>query len=516
MKSNRLRNAMLNSSILAAIQIVTVFLRFANQTIFIRVLGKQFLGLNGLFTNVLSFLAFAELGIGTSIVFSLYRPLASDNKRNIAALMNFIQKAYRYIGVVVGILGLAIIPLLPYFIKDYHNVDHIILYYILYLSNSVISYFFTYKRSILIADQHEYISSINQFVFLVFQTMLQIIFMFVVPNYAIYLIIAVFCTLFSNVSISRSVDKRYPYLKMYQKEKITKEERLAIRNNVVGMVGSKIGSIAVRSTDNILLSAFLGLSIVGIYSNYLLIVTSISGVINKLLSSITASVGNLIVVGDRDRSFFVYKTHYLLNLFIVTVSAVCFAVSFNPFVKVWAGKSYLLPMSVVLVIVINYFIDQLRQTNITFTSAYGLFVPNGKKSVLEAILNLSFSYTLLVFFKLGISGVLLGTIITNIILNSWWEPWLVYKRGFKFKSSFTRFYFKFYLKHTILLFLLGSFTYAIILWLDKYIYVYDIVLAIINSALSVLILSFLITIIYRKHTSFQYIINVIKKILKIK
>src|SRR5699024_2231503 len=140
-----------------------------------------------------------------------------------------------------------------------------------------------------------------------------------------------------------------------------------------------------------------------------------------------------------------------------------------------------------IVIVINYFIDQLRQTNITFTSAYGLFVPNGKKSVLEAILNLSFSYTLLVFFKLGISGVLLGTIITNIILNSWWEPWLIYKRGFKFQSSFIRFYFVFYLKHTILLFLLGSFTYVVILWLDNYIYINGFLLAIVNSSLSVLI-----------------------------
>lgn len=516
MKSNRLKNAMLNSSILATIQIVTVLLRFANQTIFIRVLGKQFLGLNGLFTNVLSFLAFAELGVGTSIVFSLYSPLANDNKKNIAALMNFIQKAYRYIGMTVGILGLATIPLLPYFIKDYHDVDHIVLYYVLYLANSVISYFFTYKRSILIADQHEYISSINQFIFLVVQTILQIIFMFVVPNYAVYLIIAVFCTLFSNILISRAVDKRYPYLKMYQEERITSAEGLTIRNNVVGMVGSKIGSIVVRSTDNILLSAFLGLSIVGIYSNYLLIVTSVSGVINKLLSSVTASVGNLIVAGDRDRSFFVYKTHYLLNLFIVTISAVCFAVSFNPFIKVWAGKSYLLPISVVIVIVINYFIDQLRQTNITFTSAYGLFVPNGKKSVLEAILNLSFSYTLLVFFKLGISGVLLGTIITNIILNSWWEPWLIYKRGFKFQSSFIRFYFVFYLKHTILLFLLGSFTYVVILWLDNYIYINGFLLAIVNSSLSVLILSSLISLIYRKHASFIYITNVIKKLLRVK
>lgn len=511
MKSNRLKNAMLNSSILATIQIVTVLLRFANQTIFIRVLGKQFLGLNGLFTNVLSFLAFAELGVGTSIVFSLYSPLANDNKKNIAALMNFIQKAYRYIGMTVGILGLAIIPLLPYFIKDYHDVDHIVLYYVLYLANSVISYFFTYKRSILIADQHEYISSINQFIFLVVQTILQIIFMFVVPNYAVYLIIAVFCTLFSNILISRAVDKRYPYLKMYQKEKISSEEGLIIRNNIVGMVGSKIGSIAVRSTDNILLSAFLGLSIVGIYSNYLLIVTSVSGVINKLLSSVTATVGNLIVDGDRNRSFFVYKTHYLLNLFIVTISATCFAVSFNPFIKVWAGETYILPISVVVVIVMNYFVDQPRQTNITFINAYGLFVPNGKKSILEAILNLGFSFSFLVFFKLGISGVLLGTIVTNLILNSWWEPWLIYKHGFEFKTSFLKFFVRFYLKHTVFLLFLGGFSYESVVFLDTYLKFGGILLAFVNSVVASVILMVLISVFYHRHQSFKYITHMVKR-----
>lgn len=511
MKSSRARNAVINSGVLASIQILTVILRFVNQTVFIQTLGKQFLGLNGLFSNILSFLAFAELGIGTSIVFSIYKPLAAGDKREISALMNFIRKAYAWIGITIGVVGLILIPFLPVFIKNYGAIDHIQWYFVLYLSNSVISYFFTYKRSILIADQHEYISSINQFVYLVVQTVLQVVVLFWMHDYALYLIIAVLSTLLSNIAISRAVDKQYPYLKENLDAKISKSDRKEIGTNIVGMVGSKIGSIVVRSTDNILLSAFLGLGIVGIYSNYLLIVTSITGILNKLLQSVTSGIGNLIVAGQRERSVFVYKTHFLLNLFLVTVTATCLAVSFTPFIRVWAGKSYVLPMSVMAVIVINYFVDQIRQTNITFISAYGLFVPNGKKSIVEALMNFVLSLTLLVVFKLGIAGVLLGTMLTDIFLNGWWEPHLIYRSGFKENKDFFKFFVGFYLKHTVFLFAMGTIVALSVIYLDRFLPFGNLILAVLNSVVAVIILVIGISLFYWKHPSYRYLANLVKR-----
>jgi O-antigen/teichoic acid export membrane protein len=279
------------------------------------------------------------------------------------------------------------------------------------------------------------------------------------------------------------------------------------------MVGSKIGSIIVRSTDNILLSAFLGLGIVGIYSNYLLIVTSITGILNKLLQSVTSGIGNLIITGNRERSVFVFKTHFLLNLFLVTITATCLAVSFTPFIAAWAGKSYVLPLTVTAVIVVNYFVDQIRQTAITFVSAYGLFVPNGKKSVVEAGMNLVLSLTLLVVFKMGIAGVLLGTILTDLLLNTWWEPWLIYRRGFDL-DGFWKFFVSFYLKHAVFLFLIGGAVTAGVLYVDQFLPFGNLITAALNSIIAVVVLFPVICLFYYRHPSFKYLASLVKRFVK--
>lgn len=494
---------MLNSTILTLIQIMTIVLKFITQTVFIRVLGREFLGLNGLFTNILSVLSFAELGVGTSIVFSLYRPLAEKNYKQIAALMNLFKKAYTFIGVTVGILGCALLPFLHVLIKNFDQLNGVYGYFLLYLANSVISYFFTYKRSLLIADQHEYVSMLNTFFFMIFQVALQVVFLFLNHSYSIYLWIAIICTFLSNLAISHQVNRKYPYLKEMSAEQVSKKTKKSIGANVIGMIGSRIGSIVVRSTDNLLLSAFMGIGIVGIYSNYLLIVNSVSGVLNKLVSSVTASIGNLIVEKNNERSYQVYKEHFMINLFVVSFSAGCLLVSLNPFIKAWAGKSYVLVSSITLVIVLNYFIDQLRQTNITFISAYGFFVPNGKKSVVEAVVNFVLSLTLLRVFDLGIEGVLLGTVITNISLNSWWEPLLLFRKGFNNSRQFLKFYFSFYFGNSLLMLLLIAFVSSVIMYFNKLLVLPNLLTAVLNSVLMVILLAILVLLIYWKNETFQ-------------
>lgn len=489
---------------------MTIILKFITQTVFIRVLGREFLGLNGLFTNILSVLSFAELGVGTSIVFSLYKPLADHNERLISALMNLFKKAYTFIGITVGVLGCSLIPFLHILIKDFDHLNGVYVYFLLYLANSVISYFFTYKRSLLIADQHEYVSMLNTFFFMILQVVLQVVFLFMNHSYAVYLWIAIICTFLSNLAISQKVNKTYPYIKEHSKERVSKEMKKSIGANVVGMIGSRIGAIVVRSTDNLLLSSFMGIGIVGIYSNYLLIVNSISGVLNKLVSSVTASVGNLIVEQNDERSYRVFKQHFMINLLVVSFSAGCLFVSLNPFIKVWAGKNYVLVGRIVLVIVVNYFIDQLRQTSITFISAYGLFVPNGKKSVLEAIINFVLSLVFLNVFKLGIAGVLLGTVITNLILNSWWEPLLLFRRGFKMPNEFTKFYLKFYLGNSLVMITLIAFSSFVIKYVDKLVALPGLVVAIMNSVLMVILMGLMVVIIYWKNETFESLMRMLK------
>ena len=166
-----------------------LIMQFAIRTVFIHFLGKEFLGLNGLFTNILSLLSMAELGIGSSIVYSMYKPLAVGDQPKIRALMQLYKKAYKYIGFLVGIIGLGLIPFLKYMISSDIEMSTIYIIYILFLANSVVSYFFTYKRSMLIADQRTYVTTINDFIFLIVTTVVQILFLFLYPNYVLYLTI---------------------------------------------------------------------------------------------------------------------------------------------------------------------------------------------------------------------------------------------------------------------------------------------------------------------------------------
>lgn len=514
MKSeSRTKKAMVNTTVLTIIQIATVFIRFITQTIFIYFLGKKYLGLNGLFSNILSVLSFADLGIGTSIVFSLYSPLARKNKKEIAALMELFRKAYIYIGIVIAISGIILIPFLPHLIKDYESLSNVTLYYVLYLSNSVVSYFFTYKRSILIADQKEYISSTNQIIYTIIQVILQSIVLLVFRAYSLYLVIAIVCTVGSNISISRRVDREYTYLKKYPNVKVRKEVKNEIKRNIFGMVGSKIGSIVVRSTDSLLLSAFLGVKIVGIYSNYLLIITSISNILNKMVGSVTASVGNLIENSDARKVYEIYNIHFIINLILVSITSGCILVCINPFITLWAGKKYVLIISTTIVIVANYFFDQLRQTNITFISAYGLFVPNGKKSVIEAVLNLILSIFLLRYLQLGISGVLLGTILTNLLLNSWFEVYILCAYGFKQIEEFKKIYISIYLKNSFLMFGFILVISQMIFKLDTYLNNQYILMFFMNGCIMLVSIVVFIAIIYRNNTGYRYLLTTLKKYL---
>lgn len=514
LNSNRLKNTIINSSILTLIQIITILLKFITQTIFIHFLGKTFLGLNGLFTNVLSVLSFAELGVGTSIVFSLYKPLAENDERKVAALMNFFRHSYIAIGIVIAILGVAIIPFMPFLIKDYSKLSYVDYYFVVYLLNSVVSYFFTYKRSLLIADQKEYVSAINQFFYMLLQVFLQSAALLLLHSYSIYLWIAVFCTILSNITISHRVNIRYPYLKKNEKLVIDEDTKKKIGYNVAGMVGSKVGSIVVRSTDNLLLSAFMGIGIVGLYSNYLLIITSVGSVLTKLINSATASIGNLVVEGKNRHSLNVFLNHFMLNMYVVTIIFGCILSAVNPFIRFWAGSNYVLTQFTVYVVILNFFIDQLRQSSLTFISAYGLFVENGRKSVIEAIMNLILSLILLVVFHLGIVGVLSGTILTNLLLNSWWEPLLLFRKGFGYRKFFLAFYVRYYLLNMIAM-VLSIFAFnKLIMYVDTFVNVGNLLLAVFNAIVMGVLLILWIIIVYHSTRSYKYLKKIGFRILK--
>ncbi len=436
-----------NSISASVAQLLTLLASFVSRTIFIKVLGEQYLGLNGLFVNILNLLSFAELGIGAAITYSLYEPIAKKDENAILGLMQLYRKVYHAIALLIFVIGMIITPFLKYMINgSTSDVGNIHIAFILFLLNTVFSYLWNYKRSIFFANQEGYVNSLNTLIFQVGAQIIQIIFLFVYPSYYLYLIIQVLLTVTSNLQISKLADRRYPFLKSRKNVEVPSKVISYIKRNVIGMVSSKLGGIVVNGTDNILLSAGLGLSTVGIYSNYTLILNGMNSVINQGISAVTASIGNMQVTESKAKQRIIfYKYSHLTGLVGLFIS-VGLSSFFSPFISLWVGSNYILSNFTTWTIVLGFFVAELRQANINFTNAYGLYWEQRKKPIFESIVNLLFSLIFLFYMHLGIKSVVLGTLLSNILVNMWWEPLIVIKFGIK---GNLKEYFKYYFAQLI-------------------------------------------------------------------
>jgi O-antigen/teichoic acid export membrane protein len=454
----RTKNSLRNSSFAFGGQLLSVLLSFLTRTIFIRTLDVSYLGVNGLFSSVLSILSFAELGIGTAIIYALYKPVADNEIEKICALMNYYEKAYRIIGMVVALLGLVLVPFLGYLIKGNLNIPNLTFIYLLFLLNSVASYFFVYKRSIIFVSQNGYINTINQNTFLVVQNVIQILVLFLAHNFLLYLMVQIICSIVANVLISKKANEMFPYLKKNKQFQLDSLSKKNITKNVIAMMSHKMGSVIVSGTDNLLISSFIGVVWVGIYSNYILIINTVISLLVQIFNAIASSVGNLTALEDKERSYSVFKTLFFANFWFFGFCAVGLGVMINPFIKLWIGEKYIFDYSIVVIIIINFFIYGMRQTSIVYINALGLFWQIKYKSIFEALINLLMTLFFLEVLNMGIYGVLLGTTLSTITTNVWWEPFVVYKYGFN-KSLI------FYFKNFTIYILIGSINFLISYWL---------------------------------------------------
>ena len=429
---SRLTNTIRNAAVGFGAQLIIVLLNFINRTFFIRYLGAEYLGLSGLFSNILSMLSLAELGIGVAISFSLYKPLQEQDIRKTKALMSFYQLAYNVIGVVILGLGLCLVPFLDHLIKNRPDIPYFMLIYLLFLANSVVSYFFTYKRSLLSADQKEYLNTINRTLFSRIQCAGQFIVLVFTRNYLLYLLVVIICTIGSNIRISYQCDKLYPYLKVNQ-ERLTKEETKTLLKYVGAQLSHKVGGIVVSGTDNVLTTALVngGLVIVGLYSNYLLLINTIKSVITMFFTAVTASVGNLNAECNTDKAKEVFDKMFFLNMCFYGISTCCIYNLANDFIRLWIGEDYLLSTGIMTVIVINYYISGMRQTCQTYNTTLGLFWNDRFKPWIEALINLVSSIALARYY--GFMGILLGTLISTVTTSFWVEPYILYKHGFNMR-----------------------------------------------------------------------------------
>ncbi|MDR1522165.1 MAG: transporter [Streptococcaceae bacterium] len=433
--SSRTKNTMRNATISGITQMFIIITRFIIQTIFMYKLGKAYTGLNGVFNNVILVLNIAELGISNALFFSMYKALAKKDLLKIAGLMNFYRKIYHSIGVVIAGLGLLLVPFLPLLIRGNQAVPHVTFIYFLFLLNTVSSYFFSFKRNLLTADQKEYLNQINLLFYTMLQTTLQIFVLLIFKAYIIYLLIFIVFQLISNFSISHKVDQMYPFLKENRQAKIDKEELLIIKRNTKELIGGKISEVTEIGTDNLLLSSIMGIQVAGIYSSYELIKNAVLKLFQMIIFAACASVGNFVHSNKNKKQVekMLYR-HFRISFILALFSFTCLLNLLRPFILIW-DKSYLVSPLTIWLISFDVALKILRNTPITFFSALGTYQHMGVKSIIESLLNLIFSTLLLSLTKLGIASVVLGTILANVFINAWWEPYQIYRLYFKKKCT---------------------------------------------------------------------------------
>lgn len=499
----RLENAARNVKAAWILQLVHILCQFFSRTVIIKVLTIEYVGLSGLFSNVLTMLSLAELGIGEAIIFSLYGPIARKEKENITAIMTFYKKVYIAVGVFILAAGLLITPYIDVFIKDMPDIPEIYLIYMLYVINSSASYFFSYKAAFVTATQNNYIVVLNNGIWEVLMVGCQATVLFMFKNYVAYMVIGIVFVLIQNISITIIANRKFPYLKDKRHVKMPKEIFSQIKKNTGAMVFHKIGTIIVFATDNVIISKFVGLVSVGLYANYCTITNAVTVFINKFFNAISASVGNLAVEEDVETQEKTYLRVLFINFWLYVFSCCCLMNLLNPFIgSVWLGDKYLFNEAIVLLIVIKTYLTGMRGATQTFKNAKGLYWQNRYMPIYESLINLVASLILVQY--MGVAGVLLGTIISSVATCVWIEPHVLYKYGFKKPEIY--FYIR-YAKYFVVFVFIMAVTYGLV----SIIHIGGIGGFILKCIVSAAVPNIMIWLIYRKKDEFRYVVGIVRK-----
>lgn len=427
MAEGRIKNSIRNIAYRLISQIASILLKFVSRTIFIYVLGVEYLGINGLFSEILQMLSLADLGFGTAMVFSMYKPLADHDEKRLTQLVALYKKIYTIIAVAITIIGVSLVPFLKYLVNLDENIPHIKIYYLLYLANTVSSYLVVYKTCILNADQKNYIVSKYNTIFNFFSLAATSTVLIVTRNFMIYLFAQVAVTYMNNFYVSNIAEKHYPYIKNTV-EKLPKEEAKQIFENVKSVFVYKVANTLVGSTDNTLISVLIGTIAVGFYSNYCMIINNITLFINIIFSSVTASIGNMVVNTDKKKNYAVYRIMQFVSFVLSSIAIAVTYLVINDLIYVWLGEKFVLEPIISLAIVVNMYFSIILMPIWSYREATGMYLQTKYVMVATAIVNLVVS--IILGKILGLAGILFATSIARLSTYFWYEPKLLFKQFF--------------------------------------------------------------------------------------
>ena len=509
MKKSRTEFATLNTSIALAIQPFQALIGFVSRTIFLNILGVTYLGLNNYLSSLVSILSLAELGIGGAMTYALYGPLAREEHAKINAFMILFKKLYRMIGIGIFLIGTILALFLPYIIKDYPINREVYLIYFLFVFNSASSYFFSYKRTLLYVDQRNYVMTTIDFGLYVLRIMLQIGVLIYTKNFVIYLLVDIFMNIIGNIIMSSIVDRMYEYLFSEEITPINEEEKSKFVKNIKGNIVGGIGETIVFQTDSLLMGAYISLTAIGLYGNYIFVLGFLSLLVNTTINPVVSSIGNLFHSEDTTliaKINFIKKFQFI-SFSIIYILSMGFLIFINPFITIWLGNDFLFDIGVVILIVVNFFLTNYRRPALILISIYGLSYEQNYKTISEIILNIVFSLYYLVVLDLGVAGILLGTICSTVVTCIWYEPYSVFKYGMK---SSAKEYFKTMVKH----FTVFTVSIVCIILLDVFVFSkQEFIVTIFMKILLYVGLFSIYIYLYRNHEAGKLIVRMMRKIL---
>lgn len=445
--NSRTNNVIKTSAVSVGCNVLNTLFSFIYRTIFLYVLSANYLGISGLFTNILQILSIAELGITNAITYRFYKPIKESDVEKVGQLMNFFKFVYRIIAATIVIFGMSLYPFLDNLIGNASEVPadvNLHLVYILYLLQSVSSYFYAYKQVILSADQKQYTVSVLHTIVSFLKYLVQIVALIVLRNFTISLATGIVVTIATNFAISLWVDKQYrPVFKI--KSQLSGQEKKQILFDTKATMCHKIGGTVLSSTDNIVLTKFVSLVVTGYYANYTIITNGLNAILTQLLGNFTSSFGNAHVSLGKERNKEIFEKMFFVNSFFAGAASVLLFELINSFISMWVGPEMLLNKVTVGAVCAQFYFESGRQVAKSFTNGCGLFVKDQLRPIIQSIINIVVS---IVFVKqIGLPGVFIGTIVSHLVTVFWREPYLLYK--YEFEAS-TRSYWLQFAKYTMI------------------------------------------------------------------
>lgn len=426
--SSRTRNSMLNTVFGIGSHLFILLFTFFSRKIFIDVLGPTYLGLNTTFSNIVLMLSLTELGLGSSMVYFLYKPLAENDHKMVRIYQAFFRNIYNYIGIAITAIGFVLSFGLLFFVKSDLPTQEVQFFFILYLLATTVTYFLSYKKNLLLADQQNRVISVAHTIAKIAFEIAQITIILVTQSYVLYLLLFIVFNFTENLLISFYVDRKYPHLKQKEIEKLSSEQKKEVMIKVRDLFVQNISGFVVSSTDTLLISAFIDVAAVGLYGNYLVIINVLKTMFSQIFSSFTTSFGNLHASADVERCYGIYRKGQFLAFWFLSFTSIAFFILIQDFIFLWLYDGAVLATAIPFLIVLSYYVYGISVPSISIQNALGLYNADRNLMIVQAVIN--FILSIIFVNTIGVAGVILGTVLSTACIPMISKPYIIHNQVF--------------------------------------------------------------------------------------